>query len=179
MQRFQAGDLVNGRASSARLVPHQANPFETLEHSAHGWPIGEFADLIGHRLGSSGQLLAQAVLCQPVDQQAQHHDQRERHDAARLLHKDRGSQKQRILEEGEAALYEQLVTVSGGQDVFPTFNDVPTSNSPAWMVILQGTGPTANAPGSPRDDTAYFIDPFSGNLKGSVNLPPESEANAV
>lgn len=75
-------------------------------------------------------------------------------------------------------LYEQLIRVWGGQDVFPTFNDRPTSNSPAWMVILQGTRPTVNAPGSPKDDTAYFIDPFSGNLMGSVNLPPESEASA-
>lgn len=75
-------------------------------------------------------------------------------------------------------LYEQLVRVSGGQAVFPTVNDRDSYNSPAWMVILQGTGPTVNAPGSPRDDTAYFIDLGSGHLMGSVNLPPESESNA-
>ncbi len=43
------------------------------------------------------------MLRRAIDQQAQDHDETEGYDALGLLHEHRGSQEQRILEEGEAA----------------------------------------------------------------------------
>lgn len=72
-------------------------------------------------------------------------------------------------------LSEGLVRVTANTDVVPTFNDMPTTNSPAWMVILQGTGPELDVPASLRDDTVFFIDPFGGDLMGHVNISRSTE----
>ena len=65
----------------------QIDPFETLEHPAHGRAIRWLLHLIGKGLASGCQLVAEAMLRQPVDQQAQHHHQAEGDDALRFPRK--------------------------------------------------------------------------------------------
>jgi hypothetical protein len=111
----QTGDIVV-RRPSGEGESHQTEAVKAWEHPAHGRPIGRLFDLVGDRLASGGKLLAQAVLGQAVDEQAQHQDQAERHDALGLLHKDRGRQEERGFEKTEAPLHAVLVFV--GADEF-------------------------------------------------------------
>jgi hypothetical protein len=87
---------------------------EALEDPAHGGAIGRLLDLVGDGLARGRELLAQAVLGQPIDQQAEHHHQTERDDALRFLQEDRGGQEERIFEEGKAVvpfvLFSQIIT---------------------------------------------------------------------
>jgi len=55
------------------------------------------------------------MLGQPIDEQAQHHDQAEGHDALGLLQEDRGGQEERVFEEGKAALDAVLVLVDSNE----------------------------------------------------------------
>src|SRR5258706_11352967 len=89
----------------------QVDPFETLEHPAHRRAVRWFPQLAGDRLSRGFESLAYAVLGQPVDQQTQHHHQAQGRNPLGLLHKDRGGQKQRILEKTEAPLHTLLVFV--------------------------------------------------------------------
>lgn len=73
MEGLDAGDFLEGRAVRRDKVD-ETDAFEALEHPAHGRPIRRLLDLVGDRLPRRGELLAQAVLGQPVDQQAQHQD---------------------------------------------------------------------------------------------------------
>ena len=80
----------------------QVDALEALEDPAHRRPIGRFVELIGNGLSGGRQLVAQAVLGEPIDQQTQHHHQTQRHDALGFFDKDRGGQKERILEETQS-----------------------------------------------------------------------------
>src|SRR5260370_30711024 len=51
------------------------------------------------------------VTREPIDQQAEQHHQAKRDDALGLFHEDRGGQKERVLEEGEAAFHAALLFV--------------------------------------------------------------------
>ena len=55
-----------------------------------------------------GQALADALLRQPVDQQAEHHDEPGSHDSLDLLDKHRRGQEERIFEKGKAAFHPAL-----------------------------------------------------------------------
>ena len=96
MQRLQLCNRLLRRACWLG-EGQQTDSFETLEDPAHRRPIRGFAELVGNRLSGGRQLLAQAVLCQPIDQQTQHHHQTERHDTFGLFHEHRGGEKERIL----------------------------------------------------------------------------------
>jgi len=107
MQGLQACQILVRWALRGR-EGDQANAFKAVEDPARGGPISRFAELIGDRLSRGGELLAQAVLGELVDEEAQYHsqyhDQAQRHDPFGLFDEDRGGQKQRLLEEREAAL---------------------------------------------------------------------------
>ena len=110
MQRVQAGQFAMRRALGGlehdRLTPSKHWKIQRMV----GRSVGLF-ELVGDGLAGGGQLLTQAVFGQAVDEQAQHHDQAERHDPLGFLHEDRGGQKQRVFEETEAALHAVLVFV--------------------------------------------------------------------
>jgi len=76
---------------------------EALEDPAHRRSRRGLVNLVGDGLAGGRQLLTQAVLGQAVDQQAEHHDATEGHDALGLLQEDGGGQEERVFEEGEAA----------------------------------------------------------------------------
>jgi len=65
----------------------QINPFEALEDPAHRRAVGRFLDLVGDRLPSGRQLLAQSVLGEPIDEQAEHHHEAEGNNARGLPRK--------------------------------------------------------------------------------------------
>lgn len=96
----------SGGWNRTRLIPSKHG-----KRPAHGRSIGGLLDLVGHDLAGGCQPLAQAVLGQPIDQEAGHHDKRESHDALGLLDEDRRGKKQRIFENREAALDAALVLV--------------------------------------------------------------------
>src|SRR5262249_8192791 len=78
----------------------QVNTLKTLEEPAQRgtgcWP----AQLVRHRLVSRSQTLTHAPFCEPVDEQAQHHDEGQGHNALWFLHEDRRRQEEWILEKG-------------------------------------------------------------------------------
>jgi hypothetical protein len=98
------------RAGSSAYV-EEIDPFETLAHPPHGRASGRLGELAGDRLAGRGPLLAQPVFGQPIDQQTEHHHERERHEPLGLLDEEGGGQKQRILEKTEAALDAVLLLV--------------------------------------------------------------------
>jgi hypothetical protein len=92
MQRAQAQDLgLAGVVWGAGVV--EIHAFEALEEPAHGRPGGGLAHLVGHGLGGRGQALAHPQLGQLKDQQTEHRDEGDRHDALGLLHEHPGGQK--------------------------------------------------------------------------------------
>ena len=58
MQRLQTSDFLMRRPLGER-EPHEAYPFEALEHPAHGRPIGGLLELVGNRLAGGGELRAE------------------------------------------------------------------------------------------------------------------------
>jgi hypothetical protein len=98
-------DLVTGWGENRQAV----KTLEALEDPAQRGSDGRLVDLIGDRLAGGGQLRAQAVCGQAVDQQAEHHDTTEGHDALGLFQEDGGGQEERVLEEGKAALDPTLI----------------------------------------------------------------------
>ena len=81
VQRCQPEDERGGARIGSVPDVQQLDPLETLEHPAHGRPTRRLLDLVGDGLTRGRQLLAQAVFGQPIDEQAQHHDQAEGDDA--------------------------------------------------------------------------------------------------
>src|SRR6266699_4095618 len=88
----------------------QLNALKTLKDPPHGWACGRLADLIGNGLLGLGQPCPQAIA-----EQAEDHDETERHNALGFLDKDGGGQKERIFEEAKAALGTALVLVDADQ----------------------------------------------------------------
>ena len=93
MQGLQTGQFPVGW-SLWWLERDQTHAFEALEHPAQRRPIRWLLELVGDRLAGGGEVRTQPVLGEPIDQEAQDHDQAERHDAGRFLHEDGGGQKQ-------------------------------------------------------------------------------------
>ncbi len=91
----------------------QVDALETLEEPAQRRTRRRLALLIGDRLSGCGEALAQAHLGQLVDQQAQRHDEGQRHDALRPFDEDRGSEEEGIFEESEATLHHRLFAIQG------------------------------------------------------------------
>ena len=63
----------------------EIDAFETLKEPAHRGPLGRFAELVGDGFVQRRQVLADAELRQFVHEQAEHHDERQRHDAFGFL----------------------------------------------------------------------------------------------
>jgi hypothetical protein len=123
MQRAQAQDLgLAGAVWGAGVV--EIHAFEALEEPAHGRPGGGLAHLVGHGLGGRGQALAHPHLGQLIDQQTEHHDEGDRHDALGLLHEHRGGQKEGVFEKGKPALGRRLGAVAGDDGVIGPGLDV-------------------------------------------------------
>jgi hypothetical protein len=93
--------------------------FKTLKQPPQRWAMGLFLELIGDGGSGLGQTLPEAVLCQPIDQQAQDHDERGRHDPLHLFDEDGGGQKQRVFEKGKPPFHPTLCFVEG-QHLFGT-----------------------------------------------------------
>ena len=74
MQVGQARYL-HGFQLRSTLHQDQAHPLETLKQPAQGRTLGGLVELVGDRGSSLGQALTDAVLRQPIDEQAKDHDE--------------------------------------------------------------------------------------------------------
>jgi hypothetical protein len=92
----------------------QLNALEALKDPAHGGASCRFVDVIGNGLLGLGQARPQPKLGQTRDQQAQDHDQAQRHDPFGLFHEHGGRQKQGVFEKAKAALDAALFFVRSG-----------------------------------------------------------------
>ncbi|HEY7417808.1 MAG TPA: hypothetical protein VH593_21675 [Ktedonobacteraceae bacterium] len=89
----------------------QIKVLKALEQPAHSGPSRGAMQLAWHRLTSGGSLLAYAHFGQLVDEQAEHHDQCERHDTLWLFHEDRRRQKQGAFEKRKPAFHYHLFLI--------------------------------------------------------------------
>src|SRR5512135_422875 len=89
----------------------ELNALKTLKNPSHGGTSRRSVKLIGDGLLRFGQTGAQPMFGQPIDQQAEHHDQPQRDNALRLFEQDGGSQKQGIFQEAKAAFDAALVFI--------------------------------------------------------------------
>src|SRR6266700_7825210 len=109
MDGLQAAD--EDERSCGSLYIEQLNTYKTLKDPTHRWARRGLLHLIRDRLLGLSQAGAEPKLGQAIDQQAQYHDEAQRHDALRLFHKDGGSQKQRIFQKAKAPLRATLFFV--------------------------------------------------------------------
>jgi hypothetical protein len=78
---------------------------------AHRGSRCRLVDLIGKGLSGFSEAGTQAVFCETIDEQAQHHDEAQSHNPLRFLHKDGRSQEQGIFEETKATFDTALLLV--------------------------------------------------------------------
>jgi hypothetical protein len=89
VERLESEDNGLGGVRSMADM-EEVDALETLEDPAHRGPRGRLVDLAGDGLPCRSQLLAEAMLGEPIHQQTDDHHQTQGHDALGLYHEDRG-----------------------------------------------------------------------------------------